>query len=51
MKIYALEIFPLKMEICSLSKSEEDEDENGWTRSDDDFFMMIFFLVENLYFE
>ena len=29
MKIYSLEIFPLKIEICSLSKNEEDEDENG----------------------
>ena len=26
---FFLEIFPLKMEICSLSKSEEDEDEDG----------------------
>ena len=41
MKIYSLEIFPLKIEICSLSKSEEDEDEDGWTGSDKDLFKMI----------
>ena len=42
MKIYSLEIFPLKIEICSLSKSEEDEDEDGWTGSDKDLFKMIY---------
>ena len=48
MKIYSLEIFPLKMEICSLSKNEEDEDENGQIRSDEDLFMIIFFFFFKL---